>query len=588
MKKRIVTTVAIRNNPTSVPPLGLAMKINGKLIVGKALAALFLFFEGSGGAGGYTYAATLPSGMTLDTSTGAVSGTPDTLGHYVFSATVTDAETNSYTNTFTLDVIAQMNFESEFPLPDGETLVPYSYQFEVSGNAGAVTYAITSGSIPGDISLTSGGLLGGTHFGTNRYAFTVTATDTGTGDTLDIGCSLNFVSGMNLTADNPAYYFTGGVFGTQHFSLTGGIGNYVLSNLNNVPDGLLTTFDLNSGGLTIYDVPNPPTFSGVLTSFVTGDITDSLGAVYSFSVPVTVVAPQTALQAKDGGSDLGGINPLSIKIESSDGTVDVSGSNVAGAVVYDLSVGDSSGGTGSPIQFQDAGGNIGSPDPAHVKIISSDASVDVDGHTDSSGTVVYDLSTSTSSGSGGGGTVAGMPIWPTPHIFNASDSNYAGYSLLACCTAGWIVNAASTFKVSLNFVTSGATVKFKAVLLRVAKGSGTSGGTVVDNTPILFSGNSNPTLSVTGGSLDAVSDTIALAIDPQYDHWFIVALDASQPATINLGKVAIGLWQFLGTGTPESWWVSGYLVGDQTGVSTIPSTTPITGVVCFHDALLVT
>jgi hypothetical protein len=353
MKPRIVTTIAIRNNPTSVPPLGLAMHISGKLYIGTALAAMFLYLAGTGGAGGFTYAATgLPAGLTLNTATGEITGTPTAQGHSVVTATVTDDETNTYSSSWTLDVIANLNFESAFPLPDGEDSVPYSYQFQVSGNAGAVTYAITSGSIPGDISLTSGGLLSGTHTGTQQYAFTVTATDAGSGDTLDIGCSLNFVSGMSLDPDDPTYYFTGGVSGEQHFTLTGGEGSFVLTGFNAngvLPNGLLYTFDLNSGGLTIYGAPVAPTTGAILTYFPDGTITDALGGTLTLfgTLPVTVAAPQFAIRAKDGSGDLGPQNPRSIQIHSSDGSVDVTGTNVAGAVVYDLSSSTSSGGGGA-------------------------------------------------------------------------------------------------------------------------------------------------------------------------------------------------------------------------------------------------
>lgn len=61
----------------------------------------------TGGTGPFTYSITggaLPPGLTLNTSTGAIAGTPTTPGVYSFTVQVQDSTTTTGSNTFELDV----------------------------------------------------------------------------------------------------------------------------------------------------------------------------------------------------------------------------------------------------------------------------------------------------------------------------------------------------------------------------------------------------------------------------------------------------------------------------------------------------
>lgn len=63
-------------------------------------------------------------------------------------------------------------------LPDGALGTPYSGTVVASGSAGPFTYAVTSGSIPTNLGLSSGGSLSGTPSANGTFNFDVTATDT--------------------------------------------------------------------------------------------------------------------------------------------------------------------------------------------------------------------------------------------------------------------------------------------------------------------------------------------------------------------------------------------------------------------------
>jgi subtilisin-like proprotein convertase family protein len=63
----------------------------------------------SGGTGPYTYAVTsgsLPDGLTLNTTTGAISGTPTTEGSSTFTITATDAEACTGSQSYTINITA--------------------------------------------------------------------------------------------------------------------------------------------------------------------------------------------------------------------------------------------------------------------------------------------------------------------------------------------------------------------------------------------------------------------------------------------------------------------------------------------------
>jgi len=233
---RTVTTAQIINNASSVPPLYLNLSQTAP-VYRVALTAGQLALVGGGGAGGYTYSATgLPAGLSLNTATGAITGTPTTIGHNIVTATVTDSATNTFTTTFTADVLTRLIGTSVTPTAMEKSLA-YSYQFAVSGATGTVTWSVSAGALPAGITLSSAGVLNGAATTYGTFAFTIHASDAGTGDTADFPFPAfvvaqafsggNFwtpVSGMaNSRAMHGSDYFSGG--GSSMFVVFGGIDN---------------------------------------------------------------------------------------------------------------------------------------------------------------------------------------------------------------------------------------------------------------------------------------------------------------------------------------------------------------------------
>jgi hypothetical protein len=134
----------------------------------------------------------LPSGLSLNTSTGLVSGTPITAAFtngpvYVFSIEASNAG-GRVVETFTRTVLSEDSDWTDNTLePDLRVAVPYSDQVAASGDQ--IVYTIQSGSLPPGILLTNTvvsaseryGVLSGTPTTPGDYVFTIRATNSSAG-----------------------------------------------------------------------------------------------------------------------------------------------------------------------------------------------------------------------------------------------------------------------------------------------------------------------------------------------------------------------------------------------------------------------
>lgn len=116
---------------------------------------------------------TLPDGVTLNTSTGLLSGTLTASGMFQFTVRAYTAAGNYANATYTITVL-QITTTS---LTDFELGVPYSFQLTATGGSGNYAWKISSGTLPTGLELSSAGLISGTPTATGSASITFQVAD---------------------------------------------------------------------------------------------------------------------------------------------------------------------------------------------------------------------------------------------------------------------------------------------------------------------------------------------------------------------------------------------------------------------------
>ncbi len=201
----------------------------------------------TGGVSAYSYSetGTLPSGLTLSNG-GSLSGTDSAAsqaGSYPITVTATDADGFSGAKSYSLVVNGPTITLSSLTNPIGEAA--NSQSVTASGGQASYTYAVTTGSLPTGLSLSSAGVLSGTSTHAGTFAFTVTATDAN-GYTGSQSYSLTPV-GPTITitpATLPSVVL--GLGYTSQLSSSGGVGSYTYAKTGgSFPSGM----SMSSSGL---------------------------------------------------------------------------------------------------------------------------------------------------------------------------------------------------------------------------------------------------------------------------------------------------------------------------------------------------
>lgn len=129
-------------------------------------------------------AGTLPAGLSLNSTTGLISGTPSAAGSYSFTIQATNAvgsDSQAYSGTVTASPVAPTVTTTTLnSLTQG---VAFSQTLNATGTA-PITWTISAGSLPAGLSMNSAtGAITGTPTGTGAYSFSVQATNSAGNDT---------------------------------------------------------------------------------------------------------------------------------------------------------------------------------------------------------------------------------------------------------------------------------------------------------------------------------------------------------------------------------------------------------------------
>jgi hypothetical protein len=123
----------------------------------------------------------LPTGVTLNTSNGNISGTPSAAGTFTFNIRATGpggtANTGNLSVTIAADVVAPAWVDNTL---SGDLRVGIAYSDGVSASGTSPTYSVSAGSLPPGITLnTSTGAVTGTPTAQGSYSFTLRASNAG-------------------------------------------------------------------------------------------------------------------------------------------------------------------------------------------------------------------------------------------------------------------------------------------------------------------------------------------------------------------------------------------------------------------------
>ncbi len=136
----------------------------------------------TGGSGQYTWSVTvgaLPGGLTLNSSSGLISGQPNAAGAPSFTIQVNDTNQVITTKVFSVTIDPAIVITTASPLPPGEVGVNYTETLGATGGSGQYTWSVSSGALPAGLTLTAAtGIISGTPTTAATSNFTILATDT--------------------------------------------------------------------------------------------------------------------------------------------------------------------------------------------------------------------------------------------------------------------------------------------------------------------------------------------------------------------------------------------------------------------------
>ncbi len=243
---------------------------------------------GTGAIGWAVTAGALPGGLTLGPTSGAITGTPTAAGTFNFTVTATDSLTQTGSRVYSMTVLSVLSI-TPASLPNGAVSTAYSQQLTATGATGAIGWTVTSGALPGGLTLSpTTGAITGTPTAAGAFSFTVTATDSLT----QAGSQAYSLTIANVLTIGPATLPNGTISTayTQQLTATGGTGAVGWSiTAGALPGGLI--LGPTSGAIT-----GTPTAAGAFTFTVTATDSQSQTGARSYSLlilNVLTIAPNT-------------------------------------------------------------------------------------------------------------------------------------------------------------------------------------------------------------------------------------------------------------------------------------------------------
>ena len=294
-------TVTDANGATATATFQLS--VNGEVTASTAIASKVLtqnqvatpFTPVTGGGGttplGYSISPGLPMGLSLSSTTGAISGTPSaTLAATTFTVTVRDANGATASNTFSLKVDAAVTATQAIPsevLTQNHAATPFTPVMG-GGGLGPLAYSI-SPALPAGLSLstTTGQISGTPGVASTATTYTVTVTDANSATaTSTFSLTINSAVTAAQTIATEVLTQNHAVVPFSPVTGTGGTGTLTYSVSPGLPVGL--NFSATTGATS-----GTPSVASAATTY-TVTVTDTNGATATASFSLMVDSAVTA------------------------------------------------------------------------------------------------------------------------------------------------------------------------------------------------------------------------------------------------------------------------------------------------------
>ena len=360
----------------TAPAMPKPLSINSSsLPSGRIGSAYSTVLQSSGGTAPYAWSFTsgnLPAGLSLNTSTGTISGTPSAVGTASFTVAVADSSNPAQSKSVTLSiVIAPLSLAiTTSALPAGTVGSSYATVLQGSGGAAPYTWSLSSGTLPSGLGLSaSTGTISGQPTTSSSNSLTFKVTDSSSpAQTMSVTLKLVVApAALAITTSS----LPSGVSGTTYSNLlqaTGGTTPYTWSVQGGLPAGLSlapatglisgtpTASGTSSFSVTVKDGASPPQRVSVKLSVTIAAPAPAQLTVSTSSLPSGTISTSysSALQAAGGTtpytwSITSGALPAGLTLASTtgliSGTPTASGNFSIGVTVKDA---------GSPVQTSTA------------------------------------------------------------------------------------------------------------------------------------------------------------------------------------------------------------------------------------------
>jgi RHS repeat-associated protein len=253
---------------------------------------------GSGGATPYSWSisvGSLPGGLTLNATTGVISGTPTATGTSTFTLRVTDANSGTATAQLSITVNSLVAITTS-SIPNGTQNVAYSTTLSRAGGTSPYSWSVTTGSLPTGLSLNAAtGAMSGTPTVVGASTFTAQVQDAN-GSTATQSLTVTMNAPLSITTSSLAGATQNAAYSAA-LAAAGGQTPYTWSVLSgSLPAGI--TLAASTGVIS-----GTPSASGTSNFTIQTADTTSPANVTTAALTITVASSWPAVwQQQDVGS----------------------------------------------------------------------------------------------------------------------------------------------------------------------------------------------------------------------------------------------------------------------------------------------